>query len=410
MRTRQRLVFLSVAAVAVAVCLLGVSFAGSSPSRPTRLGPVLGADYPNYYIAGQALNDGRAGDLYNDTAEVQAYHRLFPDRPPTDQLPFLYPPWVAQAFRPLALLPYRASFAVFLVLALGLYLLALSLLRPLAPSMSDADWRLFLLLAVAFEPFLFECWMGGQLSVLGLLAVCLAIRLEHDHRPFCAGLALGLLAYKPTLLLFLGPMMVAGRRWRTVGGLAVTGAASFGVSAALTGWSPVGAYAGRLLAFGNTSLVIPLWKYVDLRSMLESLVGRGSPVATALALAAVAVAAITLSRAWSSRPTVGSPAGALTWAATVTVTLFANLYVPAYDLTLMVPALLLTWLALDDDRRVPFVRLAAGVAVAAWVTQPLARATGVQLETFVLAALAVVQLKMLRSGADESQLVPPIGR
>lgn len=129
---RRRVVFVSVAVIAVALCLLGVSFAGSSPSQPTPFGPVLGADYPNYYIAARALNEGRNTDLYDDAAERRAYHQLFPQRPATEQLPYLYPSWVAEAFRPLALLPYGASFAVFLLLAGAVYVFSLSLLRPLA--------------------------------------------------------------------------------------------------------------------------------------------------------------------------------------------------------------------------------------------------------------------------------------
>lgn len=394
---RRRLVFASVAVVSVALCLLAVSFAGSAPGRSTPFGPVLGADYPNYYIAGKALNEGRPADLYDDAAQAAAYHRLFPQRPLSDRLPFLYPPWVAQAFRPLAALPYRASFAAFLVLAGLGYLVALSLLRPLVPSVSDRDWRLFLLLAVAFEPFLFECWMGGQLSVLALLAVCLALRLAHDRRPFAAGLALGVLAYKPTLLVFLGLMTLAARRGRTAAGVAVTALAGLAAGAVVAGPAAVATYASRLLGFKNTQLVIPLSKYVDVRSGAEALVGRGSALALAAAVVAMGAAAAALWRWWAARP--DAP---LTWAATLTVTLVANLYLPVYDMVLLVPGLLLTWVAIDEAERPAFALLAGAVAAAAWVTQPLARATGVQVETFLLVALAAFQLRALRHASTRA--------
>lgn len=233
--------------------------------------------------------------------------------------------------------------------------------------------------------------------MVGLLAVCLAIRLEHDHRLFTAGLALGLLAYKPTLLVFLGLMMVVGRRWRTVGGLALAGAASFGLSALLTGPAAVGAYVERVLGFQGTDLVVPLWKYVDVRSMAEALVGRGSAVALLVALAAMGAAVAVLVGPWRRRPVVGTPGGNLTWAATLTLTLVANLYVPVYDVALLVPSLLLTWLALGERPPPAFLRLVAAVCAVAWVTQPLAQATGVQLQTFLLAVLAAYQLRALRN-------------
>src|SRR5437763_12599852 len=98
------------------------------------------------------------------------------------------------------------------------------------PSLPSADRSLILLLALAFEPFIMECWLGGQLSAFGFFCVALALRLDLAGRPFRSGLVLGLCFYKPTLLVLLLPMLVVGRRFRTLAGMAATGLALLGVS------------------------------------------------------------------------------------------------------------------------------------------------------------------------------------
>jgi hypothetical protein len=44
-----------------------------------------------------------------------------------------------------------------------------------------------------------------------------------------------------------------------------------------------------------------------------------------------------------------------------------------------------------------FLRLVGAICAVAWFTQPLARATGIQLQTVLLVALAVYQLRALRA-------------
>src|SRR5207248_8813631 len=126
---------------------------------------------------------------------------------PKDQghLPYLHPPFVAFAFRPLAQLPYAWSFAVWLLLFGALYLAALVLTLKTLRSLPSADRSLILLLALSFEPFIMECWMRGQLSAFGFLCIALAYFWQERGRPTAAGVALGFCLYKPTLLVLLFP-------------------------------------------------------------------------------------------------------------------------------------------------------------------------------------------------------------
>ena len=72
--------------------------------------------------------------------------------------------------------------------------------------------------ALAFYPFCFDTLMNGQLAAVAVCAVGLAISQERHSRPFCSGLALSMLAYKPTLLLLILPMLLLTRRFKSLFG------------------------------------------------------------------------------------------------------------------------------------------------------------------------------------------------
>ena len=184
---------------------------------------------------------------------------------------------MAWAFRPLARLPYPWAFAVWLVISLTLYLFGLVLtLRGL--NLSPADRLTALLLALSFEPFVMETWLGGQLSAVGFCCLAGCVALDRQGRPFAAGLVLGLCGYKPTLLVVLFPVLLAARRFRTLAGLAVTGLALAGLTCAAVGWEGITAFVERVTGFtrhrdGAGPLELPLTKFIDLNAFTRLLLG-----------------------------------------------------------------------------------------------------------------------------------------
>jgi hypothetical protein len=134
--------------------------------------------------------------------------------------------------------------------------------------LSGEDWLTALLLALSFEPFVFETLQGGQLSSVAFAAIAVALLAERRDHPVAAGAVLGLCLYKPTLLIFIVPMLIVGRRWRTLAGLAATGAAAAALSVLAVGWRVARSYPRVLVDFskattGKATFHIPLWKYVD---------------------------------------------------------------------------------------------------------------------------------------------------
>ena len=148
-------------------------------------GPPLGADFAGFYSAATLLETAPPERLYDFSLQDAIYHTLLPDDPA--HLPYLHPPFVALAFRPLARLPYARAFGIWLLLSGGLYLAGVALTLAVVRSLSRADVVLVLVTALSFEPFIMECWMGGQLSAFGFCCVALALYCLENGRPVAGG-------------------------------------------------------------------------------------------------------------------------------------------------------------------------------------------------------------------------------
>jgi hypothetical protein len=403
-----------VAFLGVSLVLLVLSFVGAEGGL-TRFGPPLGADFAGFYNAATVLNlpDPAERDrLYDVPFQDELYHRLLPALAEEKHLPFVHPPFVAVAIRPLARLPYAPAFGVWLIVSALLYAGGLLALHRTADA-AALDWPTTVLLALSFEPFLMECWLGGQLSALGFLCFASAVAMERQGRPFAAGLALGLGAYKPTLLVLSLPMLVIGRRWRTLAGFAVTVSALATTSYFCAGETNCREFLRILSGFARTALggaypgaiavELPLSKFVDLNAFYRLLLG-DRPVARGLLFLGTAlVPLVWLSGDWVRRPSLDPAGGSLLWAATVSATTVINLYVGVYDSILAASSAVLAadhFLRADPagKPRLPpgFRGLLVALYVVPWVTQPVAKRTGLQPYTLVLLGLTAYVLIALR--------------
>jgi len=392
----NRLRFISAAILAVSIALMAVSFSTSSGGGRTYFGSYLGADHAGFYTAGWMLNHGMAGSLYDRDVQDRVHHQLHPDLDERETLPFLHPPFVAAAFQPFAELPYVWSFALWLPISLGLYLAGI-LVTLRSSALSPADRFTALLAALSFEPFVMECWQGGQLSVVAFFCIAVALALEQSGWRFASGLALGLCFYKPTFLALILPVLIVARRWRTLLGVAATGGILALVTLACVGWDGSMAFIDKLLGFsrdatGASPLALKTWKYVDLNAFTRLLLG--SPgMAQKLLFLASALPALTLVlyRAWSL-DRHDERYRRLVWAAVLIATPVVNLYVGIYDsvLAALGALLLVDALRREGAALTPAVRCWLGALyLTPWITQPVAKLVGVQLFTLVLLGVVV---------------------
>src|SRR5262245_19581719 len=232
-----RIRFVCTAIVALSLAMAGVLIVTARADHHTLFNKPLGEDFAGFYYAAEILNEASPDLLYDRNFQDQKYQELLglpPDA--TQTLPYVHPPFVAYALRPLAMLPYRWAFAVWLAISATFYLAGLLRLWKSCPHLAARTCWTPLLLALAFEPFIMESWLGGQLSALGFFAFSLAFYLEQRRQPLICGMALGLALYKPTLLVVILPMLLIGRRFRNLLGFGLTALLLGGVSILAVGW------------------------------------------------------------------------------------------------------------------------------------------------------------------------------
>jgi hypothetical protein len=216
---------------AILALLAGWAFAvavGSDQPADTGL---LGGDYPAFYVAGSIVNEGLADRLYDFELQASMQTDLVPD----GFLPFAYPPFAAAAYAPLALLPYRTSYALFTIISFSALALTIWILRPITLLARDYPW-IALAGAALFYPML-RAIIGGQNTAISLLIVVGTWRLIRADRDLAAGIALSLLAFKPQFLLPILGVVWLARKYRAVYGCLAGMGVLYFVGVALTGWS-----------------------------------------------------------------------------------------------------------------------------------------------------------------------------
>ena len=151
---------------------------------------------------------------------------------------------------------------------------------------------------------------------------------------------------------------------------------------------------------GNGSNLDVTGNHVDFVNF-SSLVphGRSWPVLAVL-FGCGLLAGLSLVRAWWRAADAGKAAMRLGWAAAITWTLLLNAYVPIYDTTLVVLSILIADGALKDaaqeQSRQVLNLLWPVIFAASWFTIAIARIWHIQIITVLLAALGVIQLRILR--------------
>ena len=308
---------------------------------------------------------------------------------------------------------YDIAVAVWLVTSASLYGIGVWLLLLTVPDLRSQYAGLTLLLAFSFEPFLMECWLGGQLSAVGFFSYSLAWFALNRQTPIASGLALGISFYKPTLLFLTLPLLVVGRRWRMLWGMTVTGCLLAGLSLYFVGWETSLSYLDVLLSFRKSTtggrLGIVTWKYVDLNNSLRLLIGGRSPIVT-IAFALLSLGPfVWLARNWWRWPRLAENSRQWLWVATLAWLPVLNLYVGIYDSIFVVQSVLLAAgvLLREKPSKMPltnsgFAYWAVAIAGSAWISQGLAKMCGVQVYTLALIGFGLFALRYVSLDGTKS--------
>jgi hypothetical protein len=269
--------------------------------------------------------------------------------------PYLYPPFVAAFFIPIATSTFFLSFLIWQGISALLYGGAVVLVAP-SRQRIVAVW-----LALASPLFLWYTMKYGQLSAVACAAVAGAIFFERRGYPVLSGVALGFCMYKPTLLLWIVPMLLLGGRFRALLGMSCTGGVLAAVSLGVAGWRACLDWLRLLFRWGNHVGIAggnyPFGKFVDLNACTKQVASQPAGAILGLAAMIAAVSIVVTMRAWKG-PIENR------WAATLTLTLLVNVYAPMYDAVLLVVAILVLWR--PDNARVCAMFMVAVNLAACW--------------------------------------------
>lgn len=203
-----------------------------------RVGNYADRDFMSLWTGGHAVV--RGVNPYDQSVWTPLRAHLGSTWMPDATAPF--PFWTLMLFTPLAALSLEAAAAIWLGLMIVLTVSAV-LLMVHEPHLGPIPLPHFLLLALSL---FFSRWttlglFTGQMTGLLLLAIAGFIVLMERHRPFEAGMALALIAFKPNAFLFFVPLLgiwlIQRRYWRAIAGSSVGGLGMLAISWAVQpGW------------------------------------------------------------------------------------------------------------------------------------------------------------------------------
>lgn len=344
-------------------------------------GKPLGTDFLSFWTASKLALSGHAASVYDAHAHYAAQRAAFAGGH-LDYAAFFYPPLYLLICLPLAALPYFASLCAWLSLTFYAYW------RVAREFLGGAGAGLALPL-FAFPAVLLTIGHGQNafLSTALFGAGILALR----TRPIAAGVAFGLLAFKPHLGLLIPVLLIASGRWKTFASAAATVLALVGVSAALFGIATWEAFAS-VLPFARSTLEQGLVGPEKMQSLFAAIrLWHGSVGAAYAAQAAMAaVAGVFLIALCRQRPESDAQGPAL-----MAATLLASPFLLDYDLMLL--AIPLAWL-FSEGRRTGFLPWEKLILLAAFTLPAFSRlvATRYGVPSAPLVDLAVFALVLRR--------------
>lgn len=276
---------------ALAVAFVVILMSGSGTTTITGR---VGGDYPAFYAAGQIIADGKGASLYSLSQQRDYQQKLIGEE--SGVLPFAYPPHFAIAYAPLALLPFRISYAVHTLLMVAALALACVLIRRIYPRLVEKPELLFFLALTAYP--ILRSIMGAQNTALSLLLMVLVWYKVLHNRHYQAGIFLGLLFFKPQFALPLSGLFLLSGRWRVWVGAGATVAVLYAASTAVIGVAWVDDWLDLVRTFSRLDVQVNFGELVSWQGFTQALMGGGSGFAGGLGWGFAAATILGISWIW----------------------------------------------------------------------------------------------------------------
>jgi len=241
------------------------------------LGKPLGTDFLSFYAASKLVVSGHAVSAYNVAAHAAAEGSVF--QVDSGYAAYFYPPLFLLICAPFALAPYVVALAAWLAITGTAYVFTVRKWGE-----GHVAW-----LTILAYPAMFVNAGHGQNAFLSSTLIGLGAY-WLDRRPRLAGVAFGLLPFKPHLALLVPVALIATRRWTVLAVAAATLAVFTGVS--LLAFGPE-AWVGfvRISALARATME---QGFVDHAKMVSAFAGArlvGAPPVVAYLVQGVVIAA-----------------------------------------------------------------------------------------------------------------------
>jgi len=198
-------------------------------------GAIASGDFMAFYTGAVFVKDGRGRELY-DLATQREYQLELTGPSNTWWQAYINPPLLAVALTPLVSLPYRYAYLAFAVLTLLAFIGSMVVLKPTLTHLARDRLTWFTTLALTMSWFpLFRSMVAGQTSLFTIFLLVGLYAAWRDDRMILAGVALGLLSYKPQFGLLFGVVFLARGMWVALTAAGATAAAHYALGAVFMG-------------------------------------------------------------------------------------------------------------------------------------------------------------------------------
>lgn len=285
--TNQRIMGWSGILLALEILAFGFFVAGTHGRIVTLEKPTT-TDFVSFYAAGVLANGDHPALVYNQPAHFAAEQAATESG--IDYNFFFYPPVFLLVCSVLARMPYLLAFVVFETVSCLIYIFVIRRV------LGERGWR-WLVTLMAFPAVLWTLGFG-QNSFL-TAAFFAAATLLLDKRPLLAGVAFGLLCYKPHFGLLVPIALSAGRYWKAFATAGFSVAFLIGLSGLCFGWDTWRAF---LITFYDSGAVFAGGRipFAGLISVFGAARLVGLPVGVAFVMQSLAafVAALSVALIW----------------------------------------------------------------------------------------------------------------
>lgn len=220
----------------VLLCLTGLTLAFSKSE-------IIHFDFRTQYAAGYMVRTGDGHRLYDydENRRVQS-EKVGPSEL---ALPFIHIAYEALLYVPFSLLSYQSAYYSFLVINFLVLIWCYHMLRPHLSSLVEVWVYLPAAILGCFLPVIMALVQGQSSILLLAIVILVSVRLDRGQDAW-AGFFLGLSCTKFQYAVPIALLFLVWRRWRFVGGFAISAALVAAISVCVTGITGLMSYAHLL--------------------------------------------------------------------------------------------------------------------------------------------------------------------